>query len=133
MPLDFPIGTYFRNGHGRFVADDGTTVIHPFDGDGLIAAITFDPVKGRLLFRNKFVETKAYIEDKKTRTMSQRGVFGTKRSGGFLGNIFRADFKNVANTNVVFSGKTLYALWDGENLPPSLLTISDAISNQSLV
>lgn len=57
LPSDFPVGTYYRNGHGRFEADDGTPVIHPFDGDGMVVAMTFDPINNRVLFRNKFVET----------------------------------------------------------------------------
>lgn len=57
LPADFPVGTYFRNGHGRFTADDGTPVIHPFDGDGMVVAMTFDPENNRVMFRNRFVET----------------------------------------------------------------------------
>ena len=113
LPADFPVGTYYRNGHARFEADDGTPVLHPFDGDGMIVAMTFDPEQGRMLFRNKFVETKGYMEDKQTGKMSARGIFGTMRSGGILANAFRSDFKNVANTNVVHVGDTLYALWEG--------------------
>jgi hypothetical protein len=29
LPADFPVGTYYRNGHARFEADDGTPVLHP--------------------------------------------------------------------------------------------------------
>lgn len=107
------MGTYYRNGHGRFFADDGVACMHPFDGDGMISATTFDPVNNRILFRNKYVETKAYVTDKATGTMSQRGIFGTMRSGGLFANIGRTDFKNLANTNVLYANDTLYALWEG--------------------
>lgn len=113
LPLDFPVGTYYRNGGCRFEADDGTLVIHPFDADGMVCAATFDPYHQRLLFRNKFVDTQGYVDDKKTGKMTKRGIFGTMRSGGLLANIFRTDFKNVANTNVIHVGDKLYALWEG--------------------
>lgn len=113
LPKDFPSGTYYRNGGGRYEADDSTKVLHPFDADGMIVAMTFDSEKNEILFRNKFVETKGYTEDKATGKMSARGIFGTKRSGGFFANAFRTGFKNVANTNVVHVGDDLYALWEG--------------------
>lgn len=113
LPDDFPVGTYYRNGHARFEADDGTLVMHPFDGDGMIVAMTFDPQQKRMLFRNKFVETKGYMEDKRTGKMSARGIFGTMKSGGIFANAFQLDNKNVANTNVVHAGNSLYALWEG--------------------
>ncbi len=112
LPEDFPVGTYYRNGHGRFEADDGTKVLHPFDGDGLVTATTFDPTNKRVLFRNRFIRTEGYVKDKTTKTMSQPGVFGTKVSGGLFKNLFRQDFKNVANTHVLYSSGTLYALWE---------------------
>ena len=113
LPPDFPVGTFYRNGGCKFQADDGTPVIHPFDADGMICAATFDPENQRLLFRNKFVETEGYMQDKKTGKMTKRGIFGTMRSGGLLANIFRTDYKNVANTNVLHVGDKLYALWEG--------------------
>lgn len=112
LPSDFPVGTYYRNGHGRFESDDGIRCQHMFDGDGLISAVTFDPDNKRVLFRNRFVRTKGYVEDKATGKMSQPGVFGTKVSGGWTKNLFRTDFKNVANTHVLYTEGNLYALWE---------------------
>lgn len=112
LPKDFPVGTYYRNGHGRFESDDGVRVQHMFDGDGLVSAITFDPAQEKILFRNRFVRTEGYVQDKATGTMSKPGVFGTKVSGGILNNLFRTDFKNVANTHVLYSNGVLYALWE---------------------
>jgi all-trans-8'-apo-beta-carotenal 15,15'-oxygenase len=113
LPNDFAPGTYYRNGHARFEADDGQKVLHPFDGDGMIVAMTFDPKQNQILFRNKFIETNGYMQDKETGKMSQRGIFGTMKSGGIFSNAFRTEFKNVANTNVVHVGDSLYALWEG--------------------
>mmetsp|Transcript_24499 Transcript_24499/g.36408 ORF Transcript_24499/g.36408 Transcript_24499/m.36408 type:complete len:578 (+) Transcript_24499:12-1745(+) len=114
LPSDFPTGTIYRNGHARFCADDETPCLHPFDADGMILAMTFDASKpSKVLFRNKFVETEGYIKDKEMGGMSQRGLFGTKKSGGSLANLFQMDYKHVANTNVIHCGDSLYALWEG--------------------
>lgn len=114
LPADFPTGTYYRNGHARFYADDSTPCLHPFDADGMIVAITFDSSNPRqVLFRNKFVQTEAYIKDKESGGMSQRGLFGTLKSGGRISNLFQMSYKHVANTNVLHCGDTLYALWEG--------------------
>jgi all-trans-8'-apo-beta-carotenal 15,15'-oxygenase len=114
IPPDFPTGTYYRNGHARFCADDATPCLHPFDADGMIVAITFDSSNpSQVLFRNKFIETEGYIKDKEMAGMSQRGLFGTKKTGGRIANLFQMDYKHVANTNVIHSGESLYALWEG--------------------
>lgn len=113
LPSDFPTGTYYRNGHARFYADDGTPVLHPFDADGMIVAMTFDSTTKQMLFRNRFVESEGYLADKATGGMSERGLFGTMKTGGLLNNAFRMGYKHVANTNVIHAGDDLYALWEG--------------------
>lgn len=113
-------GTYYRNGHSNFnVGND--KIIHPFDGDGMITAVSFR--NGSILFRNKFVRTKGYVKEKKSRKISYRNVFGSQRSGGFLSNIFDTKLKNVANTNIIYWGTRLLALWEG-GLPYRLETDS---------
>jgi all-trans-8'-apo-beta-carotenal 15,15'-oxygenase len=117
LPSDFPEGTYYRNGHGRFESDDGVRVFHMFDGDGMVCAATFENEGQcpRILFRNRFVRTAGYRKDKQEGIMSKPGTFGTKASGGLLKNLFRTDFKNVANTHVFYGrgNHKLYALWEG--------------------
>ncbi|KAL7469546.1 hypothetical protein ACHAXS_010751 [Conticribra weissflogii] len=118
LPPDFPSGTYYRNGHAKFYADDGTPCIHPFDADGMIVAVTFDnsPAGRRnneILFRNKYVETEGYLDDLRAGTMTRRGLFGTMKSGGIGRNAFRTSYKHVANTHVLHAGDSLYALWEG--------------------
>jgi len=116
LPLDMTAGTYLRNGYGRFESDDGVIATHPFDADGHITAITMDPsAKEQVLFRNRFVQTAAYLNDKATGKMTGRGIFGTKKSGGFFSNLFDLTYKNVGNTNVLYmpENQTLYALWEG--------------------
>lgn len=53
IPKDLK-GTLFRNGHAKFDVG-GTKIAHPFDGDGMISAFTFN--QGKAFFRNRFVRT----------------------------------------------------------------------------
>jgi all-trans-8'-apo-beta-carotenal 15,15'-oxygenase len=112
IPSDFPPGTYFRNGAGRYEANDGTQVMHMFDGDGLVNALTING-QGNVVFRNKFVQTAEFKADMECGGFTARGVFGTPKSGGILNNAFDMKTKNVANTNVILCGDKLFALWEG--------------------
>lgn len=109
IPADIE-GTYFKNGYGNFEVGK-ELVMHPFDTDGMIAAITFKD--GKAIFRNRIIGTKGYIKEKKTKKISFRGTFGTQKKGGFLANMFDTNLKNTANTNVVYWGNQLLALWEG--------------------
>ncbi|WP_013324929.1 carotenoid oxygenase family protein [Gloeothece verrucosa] len=102
-------GTFFRNGPG-LLDINGTPVKHPFDGDGMVCAITFK--NGRVHFRNRFVQTEGYVQEKKAGKLLYRGVFGTEKPGGWLNNIFDINFKKIANTNVIYWGDRLLALWE---------------------
>lgn len=102
-------GTLYRNGPG-FLDVYGTPLQHPFDGDGMITAFTFD--NGKCFFRNRFVKTKEFLEEKQAGKMLYRGVFGSQKPGGWLANIFDLRVKNIANTNVIHWGKKLLALWE---------------------
>lgn len=108
-PLDasFPKdlkGTYYKNGGAKFEFGK-ELVTHMFDADGMVIGVTIQD--GKAMFRNRFVRTKGYVEDSKYRRILNRGVFGTKKSG-FLANFLDLNFKNTANTNVVY--------WDGKVL-----------------
>jgi all-trans-8'-apo-beta-carotenal 15,15'-oxygenase len=102
-------GTLFRNGAG-LLDINGERLHHPFDGDGMISRITF--INGRAHFRNRFVQTPGYLAERKAGKILYRGVFGTQKSGGWLANIFDFKLKNIANTNVIYWGKKLLALWE---------------------
>ena len=102
-------GTLFRNGPG-LLDINGQNIHHPFDGDGMISRITF--TNGRAHYRNRFVRTKAYIEEQKAGKILYRGVFGTQKPGGWLANAFDFNLKNIANTNVIYWGGKLLALWE---------------------
>jgi len=131
VPADFPKGTYFRNGGGKFVAEDRTKVLHPFDGDGMISALTFNG-EDEVVFRSKFVETDDMKKDREIGGFSAKGVFGTPKSGGFFSNLFDMTTKHVANTNAILAGEKLFALWEGgvpyEMDPVSLNTIGKVSS-----
>ena len=102
-------GTLFRNGPG--VLDiGGMPVHHPFDGDGMISSFAFKD--GKAYFRNRFVRTEAYVAEQEEGKILYRGVFGTQKPGGWLNNAFDFRLKNIANTNVIYWGDKLLALWE---------------------
>jgi all-trans-8'-apo-beta-carotenal 15,15'-oxygenase len=102
-------GTLFRNGPG-LLDIGGTPIEHPFDGDGMICAFTFKD--GQAHFRNRFVETEFYLQEKAAGKILYRGVFGTAKPGGWFNNLFDLRLKNIANTNVIYWGDKLLALWE---------------------
>ncbi|MBP5973659.1 carotenoid oxygenase family protein [Brasilonema sp. CT11] len=102
-------GTLFRNGPG-LLDIKGQRIHHPFDGDGMISRITFS--NGRAHFRNRFVRTQEYLEEQKAGKILYRGVFGTQKPGGWLANALDFKLKNIANTNVIYWGGKLLALWE---------------------
>ncbi|MBR8826716.1 MAG: carotenoid oxygenase family protein [Gomphosphaeria aponina SAG 52.96 = DSM 107014] len=102
-------GTLFRNGPG-LLDIHGIPIKHPFDGDGMICAFTFK--NGQCHFRNRFVRTEAYVAEQTMGKMLYRGVFGTAKPGGWLNNAFDLKLKNIANTNIIYWGGKLLALWE---------------------
>ncbi|MEB3883453.1 carotenoid oxygenase family protein [Lyngbya sp. CCY1209] len=102
-------GTLFRNGPG-LLDIGGLPIHHPFDGDGMISAIAFRD--GRAHYRNRYVRTPGYLEEQKAQTIRYRGVFGTQKPGGWLANAFDLRTKNIANTQVIYWGGKLLALWE---------------------
>ncbi|WP_072619273.1 carotenoid oxygenase family protein [Spirulina major] len=103
-------GTLFRNGPG-LLDINGEPIHHPFDGDGMVCAIAFRD--GHAYFQNRFVRTEGFVKEQAAKKSLYRGVFGTKRSGGWLANLFNLNVKNIANTNVIYWGDRLLALWEG--------------------
>ena len=102
-------GTLYRNGPGR-LERDGVRVHHPFDGDGMIAAMRFE--NGSVQLSNRFVRTEGWLAEEKAGKVLYRGVFGSQKPGGRLANAFDLRLKNIANTNVVRLGDQLLALWE---------------------
>lgn len=108
IPLDLS-GTLFRNGPG-LLDINGQALRHPFDGDGMICAIAFS--QGKAYFRNRFVRTEGYLAEQAAGHILYRGVFGTQKPGGWFANAFDLRRKNVANTQVIYWGGKLLALWE---------------------
>jgi all-trans-8'-apo-beta-carotenal 15,15'-oxygenase len=110
IPLELT-GTLFRNGPG-LLDIKGQQLHHPFDGDGMISAIAFN--NGRAHFRNKFVRTSGFLAEQAAGKILYRGVFGTQKPGGWLANFLDLKQKNIANTNVLYWGGKLLALWEAD-------------------
>ncbi|MEO0827768.1 MAG: carotenoid oxygenase family protein [Cyanobacteria bacterium J06635_15] len=108
IPSDLT-GTLFRIGPGLLDVA-GHPVRHPFDGDGMVNAIAFK--NGRAFYHNRYVKTEAYMAEQKASKPLYRGVFGTQKPGGWLANAFDLKLKNIANTNIVYWGERLLALWE---------------------
>ncbi len=108
-------GTIFRVGPGllEVAGNPKYPVHHPFDGDGMVNAIAFRD--GRAFYRNRYVRTKAYVEEQQAGKPLYRGVFGTQKPGGWLANAFDLNRKNIANTSMMYWGDKLLALWEGGN------------------
>lgn len=107
LPADFA-ATVFRNGPGRNRIG-GEKFAHWFDGDGMLARITF--TGGRVHFRNRYVRTPKYVAETAAQRILFRG-FGTQRPGGVPANIGRLP-ANAANTSVVLHAGRLLTLWEG--------------------
>ena len=105
-------GTFYRNGPG-LLERGGKWVHHPFDGDGMIAAFKFE--NGKIKLTNRFVRTKEWKEEEKSKKFLYRGVFGTQKEGGLLANAFDVRLKNIANTHVIKLGNDLLALWEASS------------------
>ncbi|MGF1512460.1 MAG: carotenoid oxygenase family protein [Elainellaceae cyanobacterium] len=104
-------GTLFRNGPGLLDVG-GDRIHHPFDGDGMICAIAFKD--GKAHFRNRYVRTEGYCAEQAAEAILYRGVFGTQKPGGVLANAFDFRLKNIANTNIIYWGNKLLALWEAD-------------------
>lgn len=108
-------GVLYRNGPGRQELF-GIPYGHPFDGDGMVTR--FDFSSGVVRYRNRYVRTREWLEERRRGRPLYRS-FGTNLPGGLTTNLLRMRFKNAANTSVVHHGGRLMALWEG-GLPHTL-------------
>ena len=101
-------GTFFRNGPGRQRIGE-TNYGHWFDGDGMLCAFGFN--ERGVHFQNRYVRTPKYVAETEAQAVRYRG-FGTQLPGGVLGNLGRPT-GNPANTNTIWHGGQLLALYEG--------------------
>jgi all-trans-8'-apo-beta-carotenal 15,15'-oxygenase len=102
-------GTLFRNGPGLLDVG-GVPVHHPFDGDGMVAAVSFKD--GQAHYHNRFVRTAGFLAEQRAGRPLFRGVFGSQLPGGIFANFLNLQLKNIANTGIVYWGDRLLALWE---------------------
>ncbi|MDB5066844.1 MAG: lignostilbene-alpha,beta-dioxygenase [Chloroflexi bacterium] len=105
-------GILHRIGPARFEVA-GERYRHWLDGDGMVHALHLGD--GRVRYRNRFVATAGKAEEDREGRRLYAG-FGTRPGGGTalarLRNVRRRPAKNTANTNVVWMGGRLLALWE---------------------
>ncbi len=111
VPNDL-VGTLWRNGPGRLEIN-GNRYGHPFDGDGFIQALSF--TGEGVHWRGRYVQTPELQAELAAGKILYRGVFGTQKPGGMLANLLDFRFKNPANTNVIYHGGKLLALWEASS------------------
>lgn len=111
VPIELE-GVLYRNGPGRFERG-GHRYGHWFDGDGHLVRLALRD--GAARYSNRFVRTAEFRAEESSGQILYR-AFGGNRPGGLAPNFLRARFKNAANTNVIWQGGRLLALWEGAHL-----------------
>lgn len=101
-------GTFFRMGPGRYeVGNDAFG--HAFDGDGMVHSVTFTDQGVKYI--NRYVRTPKYLKETQANGIVYRSL-GHNAPGGWRKNIGKSP-ANCANTNVMWHGGHLLALWEG--------------------
>ncbi|ARN75639.1 carotenoid oxygenase family protein [Oceanicoccus sagamiensis] len=107
------VGAFMRNGPN--IAWQPNHYVYPADGDGMVHAVYFKD--GRVHYRNRWVRTEGFKVEEKL----GRSCYGS------VGKIYMPDeetlaaggppspLKNLANTNIVYHGDKLMALWEVGN------------------
>lgn len=95
-------GKYYKCGPGRF-HEYGSTVRHPFDGDGFISAFHIEESKA--YYQSRIIDTSDRKLEKKHDRRMFYGAFGTKpKETSWMS---KKMMKNTANTNVIEWGSDL--------------------------
>lgn len=122
--------------------DPSRMVLHPFEGDGAVLAITFhggkttedegeseEPIvdtTGKVTARFRYVRTNAFTNERKKGKKLYTGMESTRNTASSMGNDLPLPFnrhhllpglnkmrKNTSNTRAVYFGKKLLSLWSG--------------------
>ncbi|KAG5191600.1 carotenoid oxygenase [Tribonema minus] len=105
-------GTFFANGPGKFQIN-GQRFKNPFEGDGMVSAVTFAEGGGRAHFRNRFVRTKGLAKEEaagKVLRANNRQPMGY--CAAWAGSLLDRR-RNFANRGVLYWGRLCLAMWDG--------------------
>ena len=104
-------GAYFRNGaNPQFAPRRGYM---SFDGDGMIHGFWFED--GKVRYRNRWVRTERFRLERE----AGEALFGSMVDPGSTHESVAGISSNTANTNVLFHGGKLLALWEAG--PPTQL------------
>ncbi len=114
-------GMFVRNGPNP--AHDPLGAYHWFDGDGMLHGLHIKG--GKASYRNRFVRTEGYEEEKKAGKALSGGLAGPPDFKKVMAG--KDGYKNAANTALVWHAGRLLALWEGgaphEVKVPSLDTV----------
>lgn len=139
--------------------DPSRMVLHPFEGDGAVLAITFHGDKksaaegedgeeivdttGKVTTRFRYVRTNAFTNERKKGKKLYTAMESTRSTSSKMGNDLPLPFyrhhlmpglnkmrKNTSNTRAVYFGKKLLTLWSG-GLPYKLDSLALSTDGRS--
>lgn len=99
-------GLFVRNGPNPQFPPAGK--YHWFDGDGMLHGVRLQD--GKATYRNRFIRTKGFEEEKKAGKATYPGILDTPDLKKLLAG--ELPFKNPANTALVHHAGKLLALWE---------------------
>lgn len=100
-------GQFVRNGPNPQFAPTGN--YHWFDGDGMLHAVRLRD--GKASYRNRYVRTKGFEEEKKAGKALYSGLLDKPDLKKVAAGEY--PFKNAANTSLTFHAGVLLAQWEG--------------------
>jgi carotenoid cleavage dioxygenase-like enzyme len=110
VPADLN-GLYVRNGPNAFYPPEWR--YHAYDGDGMLHSASFD--RGRVVYRNRWIDTRALREERAAGHAIWKGLKEPMRAD-------RPDepLKNTSNTDVKYHAGRLITMWYRSGLPYAL-------------
>lgn len=103
--------------------DPARMVLHPFEADGGLVAITINQESNEIVSRFRYVRTNAFTAERKKGQRLYTGMDSTRTlvGGDLISPNFRHHLqpglnknrKNTSNTRVVYWAKKLLTLWEG--------------------
>lgn len=120
IPADLN-GIYLRNTENP--VHDAIGVYHPFDGDGMVHAMTFR--NGSASYRNRFVQTAGFLAEQEAGRSLWTGIAGNPAKSEREGWGARGRMKDASSTDIVVHGgqalSTHYMCGEGYLLNPQSL------------